>query len=409
MVARLRQLIGRLANGNGEPSRRQPLIGLFQIGGVFAVVMLAVVVSREPEAEDAAQRGFSPASRETPIQLVNLIQPASQDSTVTIETTGVIDVRSYVALTTQVTGKVETLSPAMRNGGTFAAGEILMQLERTDFELAVAQAEAEVASASASLELQEAQRDAAIANYALLHPGDDVPPLVARTPQIDQAKAQLASARARLELARTDLDRTRFSLPFAGRVVESTVEIGQVVNKAQSVGRAFSLDAIEASVPVSTDDLARLAPIEGRTATVINGNTQVTATIDRVSAELEERTRFATLFLTVGDVSQMKPGAFVKVSVDGPALDQTFMLPENVEQIGGTVWIANNGALESRKLHVRGRAGDELVVDAFDYADGIVLGAVPGAYEGLAVRDVATDRQQVVSRSNIEALTAGDE
>ena len=54
--------------------------------------------------------------------------------------------------------------------------------------------------------LQVAKSDAAKANYALLNPGKSVPSLVALTPQIAQAEAQLAAARSRAAIAALDLE-----------------------------------------------------------------------------------------------------------------------------------------------------------------------------------------------------------
>ena len=141
-------------------------------------------------------------------------------------------------------------------------------IDRRDFELAYDQAKADVATAVATLMLQRAEGDAAKANYALLNPGQAVPALVAKTPQIAQAVARLEAARSRLEVAALELERTAFSLAFDGRVTESSAEIGQVLSRGQSFGRAFAQDALEIVAPLAADDIKRLQPVLGRNATV---------------------------------------------------------------------------------------------------------------------------------------------
>ena len=49
------------------------------------------------------------------------------------------------------------------------------------------------------------------------------------------------------------------------------------------------------------------------------------------------------------------------------------------------VWVVENGALRRVVPNAIGWTSEGLVVEAFDAADGIVIGALPGAREGLEV------------------------
>ena len=374
----------------GHPQRRKPFIGFVQIAVVVVLVGLAVMYAREDGATGTPGAGGfggpAPTARQAPV--VKVIMPTAASSAVRVETTGTINVRSYVGLMPEVSGRIVDVSPALRTGGSFAANETLLRVDRRDFELAVEQARAEVASARSQLLLMQAEGDAARANYALLHPGEPVPPLVARVPQIAQGRAQVQGAEARAAIANLDLARTVFSLPFAGKITDATAEVGQMLSRGQAFGQAFSFDGLEASVPIAQDDLARLQPVEGRTATVIAGDLQLQAVVERVSAELDERTRFAKLFLTFSTSPDVAPGTFVDVVVDGPQVSSTFVLPEAAEQ-GGYVWLVQDGKLARHEPTVIGQSATGLVVEAFPPGEGIVVGPVPGAFDGLDVRPAA--------------------
>ncbi len=370
---------------------RRSITGSLQIIGIVVVVGTAIFISQAPEAEPIAAK---PKTARTPtLQTVNLIQPEAAANSVKVEATGTIAVRNYVALTPQVTGRIATLSHAMRAGGDFQANEPLLTLEAVDFELALMQARADVDAAKAVLLLEQAQSDAARANYALLHPTKSVPALVAKLPQIDQAKAQLASTEARLAKAEVELARTTFSLPFSGRIVSSSAEVGQVVSKGQSIGKAFSLKAIEIAVPISTAELRRLTPIADGSAIASVDGVQHQLRVDRVSAELDKKTRFATLYLQAARDAKLTPGAFVQVQLTSPTLADTFTLPERAQQDASTVWYAKDGELHRQPITVRGRTDSGLVTDAFQYGDGIVIGAVPGARQGLEVQYESLNQQ----------------
>jgi RND family efflux transporter MFP subunit len=384
---------------------RRGIVGGAQILGIVAAVSLAVGFSRADSAAEvpaaevpAAKAPLASAPVATaaaPVAeaaqafsgpLVTVTVPQLTTSKVTVNGTGSVVVRNRVGLVPEVSGRVVSLSPALRAGGSFAAGEELLRVDSSELRLALDQAAAQVAVARSKLRLQEAEAEAARINYGLVHPGKRVPALVAKVPQLDRSKAELAAAEASAAMAALELSRTRFSLPFAGKITSSTAEVGQMLSKGQVFGQAFSLQALEVAVPIAQDDLARLTPAVGRKATVTAGGVELSATVERVSAELDERTRFAKVYLTAADMAQLPPGTFVSVTLDGPEVANTFVLPEAAEQMNGAVWVVDNGELRKVQPQVVGRSVGGLIVEAFDAGEGIVLGSVPGGRDGLAVR-----------------------
>ena len=139
-------------------------------------------------------------------------------------------------------------------------------------------------------------------------------------------------------------------------------------------------------MPVSEAELAKLQPIVGRTAQVTTATGSYAATVDRAAAELDERTRFATIYLQFDQTEVPAPGTFVDVSVSGPTVADTFLLPFAAEQSNGRVWVADAGALRAVTPTIIARTNDGLIVNAFDAGDGVVLGAMPTARNGLSVR-----------------------
>jgi len=373
--------------------RKLTFRGILQLALVLGFIVAAVLFSRAPDERDvasapgrpgAAQAQAAGAAGEARGPLVRVVLPAAATSTLTVSATGSIAVRGYVALTPQVGGQVTEVSPKLREGGEFASGETLLQIDRRDFELALDAANADVAAARSSLLLSQAEGNAAVDNYRILHPNDSVPPLVAKVPQIEQAKAQLAAATARADTARLDLSRTTFSLPFNGYVTETSAQVGQVLTRGQAFGQAFSREAVEVAVPLAPRDVATLAPLPGRNARIIVGGQAFDATVERLAPELDPRTRFSRVFLTLDE--PLPPGTFVDVQIDGPALPNTLKLPTAAEQVGRFFWVVRDGALETATPEIIGRTADGIVTRAFDTGSGIVTGAVPGGRAGLAVQ-----------------------
>jgi len=387
--------LGTEPDEGGTGRRRRSWVGVAQIAVVLALVLVALFFARE-RGGPVADAAPAPRPADAAVPLVNVILPHMQTAVVTVEATGTVAARSLVALTPQVGGRVVEVSAALRAGGTFAAGETLLVIDPEDFVLARNQAKADVAGALADLRLKQAESEAASANYALLRPGEPVPPLVAKLPQIEQSEARLQAARAREAIAALDLSRTRFSLPFAGKVTQSSAELGQTLTRNQAFGQAFAFEALEVTVPVGQEDLRRLAPAVGRHAVVMSGGMTFAATVQRVSAELDERTRFARLYLSFDGAERVPPGTFVDIVVHGPTLSEVFVLPEAAEQAGGHVWRVVDGQLARQDINILGRSADGLQVAAFEPGQGVVVGAAPGGREGLVVR-VSGSADQAVS------------
>jgi RND family efflux transporter MFP subunit len=368
--------------------RKRPIIGLLQLAGVIGLMVLAFIYSKAPDETAAPPLQDLSSAPSNPDPLVDVIRPAVSSGQLAITSTGSVAVRSYVTLTTQVSGRVVATSDSLRNGGSFSAGEILVTLEPRDFTLALDQVQADVTSAQASLRLSQAEASVDISSYQRLNPGKKVPPLIAKEPQIEQAMAQLQSATARRNIAQVNLDRSIYSLPFSGKVVESSADEGQILTAGQSFGRVYATDAIEIVISLAPQELANLGPIENQVAMITADGVTFEGRIDRIAAERNPRTQFSQVFLTANNNQALTPGTFVTVKLSGPITDNIFLLPESVLQVGQTFWIVENDAIESVSAKILGRNNGQYLVEAFEFGDGIVTGTVPGAREGMSIRFV---------------------
>jgi RND family efflux transporter MFP subunit len=372
--------------------RKKPMIGMLQILAVVVLITLAFIYSRAPDKQVATplnKNFLSAPGKLDPV--VSVIKPSVSSQPIIITSTGSVAVQSYVTLVSQVSGRVVATSPALRNGGRFVAGETLVTLEQRDFTLALAQAQAEVTSAQASLQLSQAISSAAISNYLIMSPGKKVPPLVAKAPQIAQAKAQLQATIARRDIEQVNLDRSVFSLPFSGRVVESSADEGQMLNPSQSFGRVYALDAIEIVISLAPEELAKIAPAENRVAMITADGLTFEGRIERVAAERDPQSRFSQVFLTADNSRSLTPGTFVSVKLSGPIINNIFILPESALQVGQALWIVENGTMKEIPANILDRNNGQYMVEAFEYGEGIIIGSVPGARDGLLIRLAETD------------------
>jgi hypothetical protein len=169
-------------------------------------------------------------------------------------------------------------------------------------------------------------------------------------------------------------------------VVESSADECEILNAGQSFGRVYALDAVEIVISLAPQELAKIAPAANRIATITADGLTFEGRVDRVAAERNSRTQFSQVFLTTDSSQTLTPGTFVSVKLSGPTIDNTFMLPESALQVGQTFWIVKNDTIQSVSATILGRNNGQYIVEAFDFGEGIVIGTVPGAQDGMAVR-----------------------
>lgn len=375
-----------------QAARKNPIIGVLQITVVVVVMAIAFIYSREPDPtnrDSAPEKPSFQSANSAP--LVSVVRPVASSEQLWVTSTGSVAVRSYVTLSSQVSGKVIETSNALRNGGSFGPGETLVKLEQRDFTLALAQTQAEVTSAQASLQLSRAEASIDISSYQRLNPGKEVPALIAKEPQIAQAMSQVQGAIARRDIQQVNLERSVYSLPFAGRVVESSADEGQILNAGQSFGRVYALDAVEVAISLAPQELAKIAPAVNRMAIINAEGVSFEGRIDRIAAERNPRTQFSQVFVKVDNSQSLTPGTFVTVKLRGPTIENTFILPESALQVGQIFWTVKNNSIVEIPANIIGRNNGQYVVEAFEYGDGIITGAVPGAQDGLKVRMAETN------------------
>ena len=381
-------------NGNGGSRRaRGRLAGIAQIGLVVAVFLVAVYFARAPEM-GGPQTSVVRAQEQDPEVVVT--QPVRGQHSLAVALTGEVRAQGKVGLRSQVAGRVLSVSPALRGGGTFRAGQTLLTIDPADFELDLKARKAFLQQQEARLRYRVLRAEEKREEFQIQNPGQPVPPLVNNETEIARYEARVDAARAAVEKSELDLARTRYSLPFDGRIVETTAMLGQLVGPLEAFGLAFSRESLEVEAPISLDDLDYLDPAEGRVVRVNASGETFPALVDRVAPIVNRRSRLVRLYVKFADSVPLAdipaPGTFVNLVIEGPAFENSLLLPKAAEQPNGTVWIVRQGALEAVRPRSLGRTESGWIVSDFDTGNGVVLGTVPAAAPGVSVTVVDASR-----------------
>ena len=352
--------------GTGRPQ----WLGYLQLGVILAGIAAALYLARAPERVERIDRSALETGERRPV--VTVIRPTPTEQALTLRLTGSVVLKERATVASEVSGRVIWVSPGFEPGGLIEANEVFIRIDPEEYELRVAEAKLEVAG----LEHEVSERQA-------------------RAGDVKGAVLKLEKARVALRLAELQLRRTRISLPYDSRVISSSVEVGELAGSAEKVGRAAVLglvyrpDSVRVAAPVEQRDLGHLSPVVGRTAEVRTSTGVYEATVTSVSSVVAPKSRLASLFLKFADDlpagRRPLPNTFAEITVAGPAHTGVYVLPEATAQANDRVWVVRDGALASVKPRTVGRVDGGWVVEAFDAGDGVVLGTLPGAREGLAV------------------------
>ena len=367
--------------------------GALQLVLIVAVISAAIFFARAPSRDyleldpDDAQRPIKPTAA--------VIQPVATAAARSLRLTGMVTTLGTVDVRPEVSGRIVMVSENFRSGSEFSAGETLVQIEREEFELALARARFGLEFARGQLR-EKQDGEARARDLEERHPDRDLHPWLARDGEIQQAQAQVGIAEARIALAEWALDNTRIRMPFDGYVTSTRVSAGQVVRGLESnLGDVFPKHRLRVRAKISNFDLDALEPAIGRQATVTANGRMYDAEVERVSRVVDVDTRLANLYLAITDQEQRsvlpRPGTFANVSLEGPTYSNVYVLPEAATQVNGRVWLVDGGAIASFTPDSLGHADDGWLVRAFDAREGVVVGRIPGVREGLAVRAVAHD------------------
>lgn len=361
------------------------------------------------------------ARQETPVspRLVRVVEARSRDLHLIVHSQGTVSPRTESVLVAQVSGRVEAVSEQFADGGFFERDDVLLRIDRRDYELAVERAEALVAQARVRLDMERAEADVALQEWNDLGRGEPTA-LTRREPQLREAEATLQSARAALERARLDLERTEVRAPFDGRIRAKRVDLGQYVAPGTPLAETYSTDAAEVRLPVPKDDLAFLdldlgdgdpgaagPPVTLRTD-LYGAEAVWEARVVRADGAFDPRTRMLDLFARVddpfrrGNGSEGPPlpmGLFVDAEIRGRVARDVIVLPRAALRDGDQVLVADEeGRLRFRPVEVMRKVRDEVILRA-GVLDGemVCISPLETVVDGMRVRTIRVPDDSVTA------------
>lgn len=302
--------------------------------------------------------------------LVDIIKAEVVSLNLVVSSQGTIRPRTETSLVAEVSGKIVSVSPDFVAGGFFRKGEVLLQIDPSDYRAGLKRAEAALASREARLADETARSDQALKDWQNMGKQGQPSDLGLRKPQMADARANVSAAEADVEKARRDLERTQITVPYDGLVRQKAADIGQYVSPGTRLGITFAIDTAEVRLPLTSSDLKYLELPTGTEAkqggkpfppvilsTKSAGDTDVwQARIIRTEGVVDEISRVVYAVAEIIDPygvlgqsqqKELKIGTFVTAEIQGLPAKNVVVLPRYVLQPNNMILTVNkNSELE---------------------------------------------------------------
>ncbi len=330
--------------------------------------------------------------------LVEVVELERMTTEFEIRSQGTVRPQTETILSAEVSGTITSISPKFVAGGVFQAGEVLMRIDPTNYEVAVDQANALVDQREIEYEGAKKLRSQgyrAETEYA-------------------SAKAALASAKAEQVRARRNLERTYIRLPYEGIVRSKDADIGQFVNPGTRLGITFSTEYAEVRLPLTDHDLAFVdlpaaaavtetgsaAGPTVRLSAVQKGVTREwPATVVRSEGVVDEKSRVTYAVARIADPYRLHTegpalpmGTFVTAAIEGASVADVFRVRNTAIRSANRLLLVDaDSRIQSRTVDVMRADSQFTYITGLNDGDRVVVSALEAPFDGMVVRTSADD------------------
>lgn len=374
------------------------------------------------------QQSMMPVPQQRKALLVEVEQLKTSDEQIEIEATGTVIPAQEITIMPELSGKLIHMNKNLEAGGFIKKGDLIAEVDKTDYELKVVQLESQVADAEYNIKIEEGKQEIAKSEWDMLDANmksDANKELLLRKPHIVRLQATLKYAKKALNDAKVDLEKTKIYAPFNCIVQEKYVEENQMVSQSSKIAYLIGTDKcwVRVNVPVSNlkyIDLPKPNKGNGSDVDVFyqmndGNNVKRTGKVVRYLGNLEQAGQMARLIVEIEDPLGLKNigeeantpmflNSFVSVKIYGEMLKAVVAVKRSNIHEGNKIWLLNTlSQLEIRKIDILWKRTDDVLISTNFLKEGetMVTSKISTPIQHMQLR-IQTMNQQNGKPNNIQ-------
>ena len=365
------------------------------------------------------------------------VQPLKAKSyTVFIEASGIVNAATETNIVAEVSGRITKISDNFNEGSYFNKGDVLLEIDKSDYQSAIDIAKSDVDVNLASLKqliaeeksnlnsIKLAQRNLNIGNKELGRvralfkrktlSRSAVDTEEQRVNQLRQTlqnlqgaqstyksrksaiQARINSSKARVKQENLRLTRTIVKAPYAGRIRSKNVDFGQFVTTGSVLAETYATDFVNVDVPLSLKQYELLGMPEAfrniqisitdlPNVTLVNPDSPSKDTwqgkVVRTSAALDAQSRQINVIVRVdkpyeareGISTPIRIGQFLKAKIEGKTFNNVYVLPPGSVIYNREIRLLKEGKIQIVPVDVIWNSTEATVVKTNQSVDGKTL------------------------------------
>src|SRR5215467_2394819 len=198
--------------------------------------------------------------------------------------------------------------------------------------------------------------------------------------QVENMRASMRQTQATLNLANKRLRDTQIRAPFAGHVKARDVTTGQYLKIQTPVMTIVNIDPLRArlSVPEKMSPWVRVGRDVKLSLEAFPGR-EFTGRISRINPSVDEKNRtFEIEALVANRGAELKPGSFVKATIQSDKVDSILAIPYNAAAYlfgAYKVFVIQDKTIKEREVKLGDRLGDLVeIIEGLQAGEKIAIG-----------------------------------